>query len=488
MARVSPRRLSGVPRYRLSYPAAGVCESGYCSWEWETEAGRLIQRRRGYEINDQAFARVSLTTMPAHLADIIDVALAAYAIDRLSPRRMPGQRHEEQRWQRILEVCIPVCDLWGWENTRVISELERLLGYFTDDQWIFHFSQRQRTGRICELQGGLAFSPFDLRPAVCLFSGGLDSLSGAVGQLLRTPDLHIVCVAGSTSDWAGSLQASLVADLRRRFNGRATILKVPFNLALPEDGAWPEETSQRARGFVHLMLGAVGTLLSGNETLNVHENGVGALNLPYTGAEFGARMSKAMHPITLADAADWLSTYLGHPFRILGSALGLTKAQACQALVEADLGGLVAGSFSCDGFQRVAGQHQCGVCTSCLMRRQSIYAAGLSGFDNPELYRFDITNPDVAISDQHLAGLRLMLDQLTVLDRCLAADNPWRALVDAFPSLRELEARAADWQDVGGPDLPSTTLPSMYAAYLKEWEQFPICPSLRRGTTLGRAA
>lgn len=340
---------------------------------------------------------------------------------------------------------------------------------------------------MAELQGGLSFSNFELPLAVCLFSGGLDSLSGAVGQLLRDPDRHVVCVAGSTSDWVGNVQASLVMGLRRRFHGRATLLKVPFHLALPEE-AWPEETSQRARGFVHLMLGAVGSVLVGADSLNVHENGVGAINLPYTGAEFGARMSKAMHPIALAEAAKWLSAYLGHPFRIVGNALGLTKTQASRTLIEADLGGLVAQSFSCDGFQRVAGQHQCGVCTSCLMRRQSIYASGLSAFDNPELYKYDITNSDVCIANQHLTGLRLMLDQLTVLDRCLAAGDPWRALVHVFPSLREIEARAADWYDVGGPDLPSTALPSMYAAYLKEWEQFPISPSLRRGSTLERVA
>lgn len=273
--------------------------------------------------------------------------------------------------------------------------------------------------------------------------------------------------------------------LRKRFHGRATLLKVPFHLALPEE-AWPEETTQRARGFGHLMLGAVGSVLSGSDTLNVHENGVGAINLPYIGAEFGARMSKAMHPIALAEAATWFSAYLGHPFRIVSTALGLTKAQASRTIIEADLGGLVADSFSCDGFQRVTDQHQCGVCTSCLMRRQSIYASGLSGFDSPERYRYDITNPDVYIPNYHLVGLRLMLDQLSVLDRCLAADDPWRALVHRFPSLSELEARAADWRDVGGPNLPSTALPSMYAAYLKEWEQFPISPELRRGRTLER--
>lgn len=479
----APRR---IPNYRLSYPAASIREIGYCSWETEAADGHTVVRKRGYELNDRAFVSACCTTMPSYLADIIDVALAAYTIDRLSPRRILGQRGGGQCWQRVLEVCVPVRDVWRWENTLVRAGLQRLLGYFTDDLWVFRFVQRQGLCRHCELQGSLPFQSSHAPRAVCLFSGGLDSLAGATGEMLRSPDLQIVCVAGATNDWIGNVQASLVAGLRGRFDGRASLLKIPFHLAEPEDGYWPEETTQRARGFIHLMLGAVGSVLAGTDTLNVHENGVGAINLPYSGAQFGARMTKAMQPIALADTASWLSSYLGRRFRIVGTSLGSTKAQAAQAMVEAGLGSLATQSFSCDGFQRVAGQHQCGVCTSCLLRRQSIYASGLSGFDNPALYKFDVTNPHAEVPKEHTLGLRVMLDQLTVLRECLTARDPWMELVDNYPSLHELEARAADWQSVGGPDLPSTALPLLYATYLKEWEQFPISPKLRHGMTLAR--
>lgn len=177
-----------------------------------------------------------------------------------------------------------------------------------------------------------------------------------------------------------------------------------------------------------------------------------------------------MHPLVLADATKWLSTYLGHPFRISSTGLGLTKAQACGDLLEADLGHLVAQSFSCDGFQRVAGQHHCGTCTSCLLRRQSIDASSLSRFDNPKRYRFDVTNPEARIPEHRLVGLRLMLDQMSVLDQCLATEDPWRALVNVFPELYELEARGEEWRDVGGSGLPSISIPAMYHAYIDEWE------------------
>lgn len=488
VTRSLPRRSNKAPRYRLCYPDTGVNQIGHCVWEGESEAGRTVVLERGYEVDDLAFARVFLTPIPPELADLIDVALAVYTLDRLSPRKRPGYQQAEEAWQRSLEVCVPIRDPRRWERSNVRSGLEQLLNNLTDDQWTFQFSERQGPRRASELHQALLSFPFDHSPSVCLFSGGLDSLAGSVGYLLRNPDRHLICVAGSTSEWISSVQAGLATGVMIRFHDRVTLLRVPFHLTSPGQGTWQEESSQRARGFTHLILGVVAAELAAVKALIVHENGVGALNLPYTGAQFGAHMSRAMHPLVLAEATKWLSTYLGHPFRIFSTGLSLTKAQACGDLLEADLANLAAQSLSCDGFQRVAGQHHCGTCTSCLLRRQSIYVSGLSRFDNPKQYRFDVTDPEALIPEHRLVGLRLMLDQLSVLDRCLATVDPWRALVNVFPELHELEARGEEWRYVGGSGLPSNSIPALYRAYVDEWEQFPISPSLSHIVRMGRAA
>ena len=77
-----------------------------------------------------------------------------------------------------------------------------------------------------------------------------------------------------------------------------------------------------------------------------------------------------------------------------------------------------------------------------------------------------------------------MLDQVGALRRCLAADDQWRALVDAFPSLWEIEQRAEEWRAAGGPGDPATTLVGMYGAYVDEWDGFPLDPA----AALGRAS
>jgi len=137
------------------------------------------------------------------------------------------------------------------------------------------------------------------------------------------------------------------------------------------------------------------------------------------------------------------------PFRIVGSSLGRTKAQSCGALTQAGLEHLVGRTFSCDGFQRVAGRPQCRTCTSCLLRRQAIHAAGLAQHDRVDRYRFDVTDPN---------------------------HRPWSALIGAFPSLWELESRADDWRAVGGPGTSSATLVDMYRACVDEWTRFPVVP------------
>ncbi len=463
------------PRFRLSYPYSGVGLVGSCTWEGLVD-NRLVHRDFQYALEDDAASRSFLRRMPPELADLLDVALAAYTIDRLSRRRVRGRGVAVHTWQRNLELSVPVRDVDRWLQPAVCSGLSALLSDLTEDRWTIEFCKRRGIGRPAEMRDPLFSDSDNLALAVCLFSGGLDSLAGTVGQLLHDPDRHLACVGGCTNPWFARTQRDLIAEIGRRFGGRTRPLQIAFNLSTHDHGTWPEEQTQRSRGFIHLVLGVVAAVMAGLNYVIVHENGVGALNLPYTAAQFGTRMSRATHPLILADAAAWLTAYLGFEFRIIGSSLNITKAQACQAIAGAKLGPLVTASFSCDGFQRVAGQPQCGTCTSCLLRRQAVYASGLAAFDDAARYRFDVTDPSECIPSERLVGLRLMLHQLSQLSECLASPEPWHSLIEAFPSLLELEARAEAWQAVGGERVPSVVLPALYKRYVAEWQRFPAIP------------
>lgn len=475
---VAVRKWARPPKYTVAFSSEGIAACDQCTWEGQGPDGATIRRHRGYHLDDLAYNQVFLARMPSELADLIDVAFGAYVIDRLSLRRPPGA--PAGSWRRTLGLQVPVRNFDRWQTEGTRAGLESLLGDLTDDAWTFEPIARRGSARTAEAQEVLLKVPLDGPVTVCLFSGGLDSLNGAVSLLMTDSTQRLLCVSGATSAWVGTRQMDLVSAMGRRFGGRSTPLLVPFDLAIPAS-TWIQEPTQRTRGFIHMVLGVVAAVMAGVNRLTVHENGVGALNLPYTAAQHGAQMTRATHPLTLADTSSWLSSYLGSPFRIVGSSLGVTKAQATCILAEAGLGHLVPRTFSCDGFQRIAGRPQCGVCTSCLLRRQALFASGLARFDDAGRYRFDVTDPECRIPSAMRGGIALMLDQVDILRLCLRAAAPWSALVDTFPDLWQVEQRRSEWQAAGGPGDPSAAIVGLYDAYVEEWESFPLGRTPRLG-------
>jgi hypothetical protein len=148
--------------------------------------------------------------------------------------------------------------------------------------------------------------------------------------------------------------------------------------------------------------------------------------------------------------------------------LFMTKGEMCQSLSQSQLASLVALTVSCHGFpQRIKGQPQCGQCTSCLLRRVSLHAAGLARVDATETYR-------PLMTDDGLYQFRAMLTQVMQIRRALVTANPWGELVSAFHEL-------VDVIDVLQSDPTSVAVEQrllrLYEMYCAEWDMFPIRPS-----------
>ncbi len=106
------------------------------------------------------------------------LALGIWAADKLVPRAL-----QPDAWTRELIVEIPTTSAWAG----LASELERLLNFLTGDKW---------TIQPRESQVDLPFAGNWAHPwqptAVALFSGGLDSLTGAIDLLEQGHRLVLV--------------------------------------------------------------------------------------------------------------------------------------------------------------------------------------------------------------------------------------------------------------------------------------------------------
>ncbi len=250
---------------------------------------------RPYHLDETTIARAFLARLPPRVADLLDIAMEIYASDRLCPRSLTDPIG--RGWCRDMTVPIRVRDLDFWSSPEVSSVLTGLVDWLTDDNWELCFTRYRDQPSPAETQGHL----FSLRPgdnaAVACFSGGLDLLGGAAIDIGEQQDVELVLVGASGTGRARSLQRELAEVLRER-TGRVQPVLIKANLvgAKRRD----QDRHQRSRGFLFLSMAAATAMVAGVDDVRVYENGVGAINLPYSRGQVGAHMSRSAHPKTLA--------------------------------------------------------------------------------------------------------------------------------------------------------------------------------------------
>jgi hypothetical protein len=423
-------------------------------------------------VNDLAIAEAFGDVVPPECADLVDMAIAVYVSDRLCRRHPRGATRSEPLWQRQMSVEVPVREPERWRHEGLGEALSELLRYLTDDVWEFTFvPRRAAAARPSESQRGLFLEPPPPPASAALFSGGLDSLAGLVARLSGNSRETVVLFCGRTNKRIGAPQRALLEALTEAFPQRVRPVAVGFGLNGRRRGAFDhEETSQRTRGFVFQAFGAVTARMAGLRGLDVYENGVGAINLPYTDAQLGSQATRATHPVTLRLMSALLSRVFGAPFTVALPYAFKTKGELCNALRDAGLARLATRSVSCDGYpQRSRRADQCGVCPSCLLRRQSLHHAGLLADDPSSLYMHDVFDASASDAYERRFSLRAMGGQVHHLRRALASPRPWERMAARYPELEE----AAD--AMAGPDggvAVRESLVALYRRYCEEWGAF----------------
>lgn len=411
------------------------------------------------------------TLLPPHFADLLDVTAAVYVADRLCSRRPRGQKRSalDELWQRRMTIRVPLRDPHAWLGARR-TKLESLLSFLTDDLWTLEPTEEQPQLRLSELQASLFQDSPTGDVTAALLSGGLDSLAGLVAELSTYPRRTVIAFSARTNARIGVYQRRQVKRLVSLFGPRIRHVPVHIKLEDRAPGAYDhEDPSQRTRGFVFQIFGAITAAMAGVDVLHVYENGIGALNLPYSAAQLGSQATRATHPLTVTLVSDLLTDVLGRPFRVLLPHQFDTKTEMCSVFASDQTAALAQLAISCDNFpQRVAGRPQCGICPSCLLSRQSLFSAGLRAADPSDRFCNDIYSLHGSTAISRCYHFRVMSGQAAALSVACDTVDPWAALVRQFPILLEV----ADSHLARTGREPSKDIISLYRRYCTEWNGF----------------
>lgn len=377
--------------------------------------------------------------LPGLAADLLEIAASIHAIDRLVPRLTERQRPAGVVWTRSLRADIPVRDPDRWRQQ--IPLLSQLLHWLTDDDWSVEFTPLQPGAGMLDTPQQFLFDTVPDGAVPVLFSGGLDSAAGLASELLHG---DAVGISMHTNGWMDGVQRRVLAALNEASHHQCVPLRYRISVRNST------EASQRSRGLLFLAAGVATAWAMHQDHLRVLENGIGAVNLPFLRSQQGAQATKSVHPLTLRMVQDLASAVSGRSFVIDAPAMALTKAELLRCAPSA-AGKALGLTVSCDvGFAARVPEHRaCGACTSCLLRLQSLTAAGLTG-----LLPMDIHERQ---GHDREFNLNAMIWQATRMRACLESPEPWQRMVSEFPDLIHVTS------------LTQQEVVRLYRAYVQEW-------------------
>ncbi len=311
----------------------------------------------------------NLGAVPLPNRDLVGLATSVFLADRTIER--------PRSWEREIELEVPVYDPDRWN--RVAAALATTLEVLSSDHWALSFVQRPKDD----------LSTVASRPEVdrvLLFSGGADSLCGAVRALASGERLLLV----SHWDWTGhsAVQKQLAGWLARRFPKQIYLWRINLNRSQRQlgGGTFGNEPTRRTRSLLFLALGLASAAIEPAVPLWIAENGFAALNPPLAGERRGALSTRTTHPLVLSElhiAVQNVGGYneFNNPFESLTK--GQMYSEVAQSLGVKDAETILAMSHSCSHVRYAAGTGfppatQCGVCFGCLVRRAAFLAAGLN--------------------------------------------------------------------------------------------------------------
>jgi len=316
-----------------------------------------------------------LHPLTKRMDDLILVAGVIAFADKIVKRR------HSVAWRRQLDIVVPVYEPDFWQQNQVVGALQETLGLLTGDTWNFTFRRRRGPPAIdAQSTLRLGHGPVSVVP----YSDGLASF--AVARLTAASERGVALILVTTGKKKD-------ADLEWRtdhLDGQRRRISVPFRLS--DKGAGPEfrESSFRSRAFVFGVMAGLAAYLSDSMRVIVPESGQGTFG-PWLLPVGNEAPDIHSHPVFTHRLSRFLEVVIGTKIRFDHPQRWKTKGETLHALRKQGLAVGWAGTHSCarrSYHVNVDGRRaHCGVCAACLLRRQSILAAGLDEANDRYVWR-----------------------------------------------------------------------------------------------------
>ena len=343
------------------------------------------------------------TNIPPVLVDLLEIATYVYCADQATTRGAGNTRHYGAQWRRRFTFHIPVREPDVWSSRPVLTALQDTLGFLSDDEYEFTFKKLTDPPAVAQY---LDFGPSGstgVRPdEVILFSGGLDSLGGAVREAV-VGKKAIALVSHRSSPKIAKRQKDLLADLRTHCSTR------PFHVPvwIHKDKALGREFTQRTRSFLYAALAAVVARIFDLWSIRFYENGVISVNLPIAPQIVGGRATRTTHPQVLNGFSEIFTALFQKPFTVENPFLWMTKAQVVRSIRDAGCGDLIKYAVSCTHVWTMTTlTTHCGVCSQCIDRRMATLSAGCPDQEDTE----DMYGVDLLTGERQPGDSRTMVE------------------------------------------------------------------------------
>jgi 7-cyano-7-deazaguanine synthase in queuosine biosynthesis len=347
-----------------------------------TKGDKVFSKNINFEFNSlHTFAKDT----SSEAFDLLLLSVVVYNVDRFVNRHI----FSLEGWTRDIEIRnMPVNNKISFDKVK--NKIDNALSFLTGDIWNINYTHFD-SFLFKPSKKQYNFGPRTSYKKVSLFSGGLDSLIGAIDELDNCKNGKILFVSHKELGKEGKDQDRLKVPLSLvpTYSNKFEMIQSSVGIGKKEYGdEISKESTFRARSFLFIGMGIyLAHCISPSTELIIPENGTIALNIPLLPSRRSACSTRTTHPTFLKKLQTILrelgiSNPMINPYELKtkGEMITNSNLNNIRNLYELSCSCAKRGhSYYWDSVFNSKGEKKehCGMCLPCIYRRVALHFKGL---------------------------------------------------------------------------------------------------------------